>query len=350
MDEIEKTIDAAIKFWRDVCHIRGERHIAERLEPYIKEALAEPGSALHRFIVGSPKHIDFYLDYASKSESARLKMLRQSRKNKGFNDAAWFLISGMQLIAEAYKEEGLSATEQERRVEKAFAEELSNISLKELISRPREGRKWLRIDMRSLLSSLRLPPGSVAGKDRRLKWILDGRLMSKIDGISLYEQDLKAALWEVSKGKHLDEFTKMLAARGDTAKQLATLRRIFSGQERKLVRATLIRTLRKTIEELDDIRQEMRNLERRYAEVTLDEDVVPIEVPEYRNAQEAFLSMIEGRVDIGRLDTRSLNLLTDELNRIRLGMTRKKYYGKNEEDRIKQQFKRLCDRLREESK
>ena len=67
---------------------------------------------------------------------------------------------------------------------------------------------------------------------------------------------------------------------------------------------------------------------------------------QYENALDNFLDMLaEHSVDINRLDTRELDLLSDELNRLGYGMTRKEYYGDRENQR-KQQLKYLAKRFR----
>ena len=73
---------------------------------------------------------------------------------------------------------------------------------------------------------------------------------------------------------------------------------------------------------------------------------LPAKQEQYENALDNFLDMmIERGVKISRLDTRDLELLTDELSRLRYGTTRKEYYGEKENQR-KQQLKYLAKRLK----
>ena len=84
-----------------------------------------------------------------------------------------------------------------------------------------------------------------------------------------YEQDLKVAFWELAKGSRYlqDELGEMIC--GDPTRplteQLDLIVRIFRGQEHKLMRDTLLRILRKTIEDLPDVKTALQNSEREYA-------------------------------------------------------------------------------------
>jgi hypothetical protein len=79
---------------------------------------------------------------------------------------------------------------------------------------------------------------------------------------------LKAALWECARGsQHLtDELARLFMGEGNEPitieEQMALIIRIFRGQEQDLMRDTLLRIMRLTIEDLPDIRQEVRQLDR----------------------------------------------------------------------------------------
>jgi hypothetical protein len=82
--------------------------------------------------------------------------------------------------------------------------------------------------------------------------------------VTYYEQDAKTALWECWKGKHVDEAMKMLSKQGDPTERMATLQRIMDGQEPELLRTMMLSMLRKTIEDLPDISEQLQEKRRTY--------------------------------------------------------------------------------------
>lgn len=345
----ERVVSDLIELWADVYSteiyfVQGKRFTARQLKPYVKAALAEPGSSVQAFFETSPEIARACATYADLPTGLRKIILILARKE--IEDKLYLFKRLFHLFAVLYITGRITAAETERRLEQSFKHVLDRITLKELLNKPDES------NLHTLLEALPLFPGSIAGADRRLKSVLVSHCKEVSEPITYYEQDLKAALWNCWKVKHVDEAIKMLSKQGDPTEKMSMLRRIMDGQEPQLLRTMLLRMLRKTIEELPDIHQEIRSLRTPDREVPLTEETLAALPPKHNQYETAFdnlLDMLSQRkVDISRLDTRSLNLLNKELNRIKFGMSRRQYYGQDE-DRIKQQFKRLSDKLKTEA-
>jgi len=85
----------------------------------------------------------------------------------------------------------------------------------------------------------------------------------------------------------------MLHGQGDTTEQMAKFYRILHGQEPTLLRNILLRMLRKAIEELPDIHQDMASLESRHMILPLPDNIEAIKA-EPLWTQPSVLSDTEG--------------------------------------------------------
>ena len=369
----QRVIDGLLDLWEDIYFVQGKRSEASQLRSSVQAALAEPGSFIHKLIEEAPGQAQFYLNYTRSPISVRRKIIEQNLTNQSFQDVFSHLDYGIRFFAIVYQREGLTAIEAERRIEHAFEHELKKITLNDLLNKPPARERLHRVeevDMHYIMSRLALLPGTVAGASNRLRCILMQRL--KTSRGDTYEQDLKIALWKSSKGSHLDEVIKMMREQGDIEAQLDFIIRILDGEKeaRKLMRTTLLRILRMTIEELPDIEDNLsdqrkqeeylrklnsqkRNQDEPLASIYIRDEAAleriedkSGELYQYEDARGNILDMvIEKGVPIRRLDNRGLELLIDELARLKYGKTRKEYYG-YKENQVKQQLKYLAKKLK----
>jgi hypothetical protein len=152
----------------------------------------------------------------------------------------------------------------------------------------------------------------------------------------LYDTDVKVALWECSEGKHLDEFAKLLS---DNPKEAAAdLRRLM--KDSKAIRGIVLRILRKTITDLPDITDAVRDQRAQdNNKITLihDEPVVnseeslfdTIPSPEGNTTEERLEQLeqiAEWRNKTKMFTTRELKLYQNELSRLKAGKTREEFY------------------------
>jgi len=247
----ERALDGLIELWADVYKtetysIKGKQFTAGQLKPYVKAALAEPGSSVQGFFEASPEIARACATYADLPTGLRKIILILARKE--IEDKLYLLKRLFHLFAVLYITGGITAAETERRLEQSFKHVVDRITLKELLNKPDES------NLHTLLEALPLFPGSIAGADRRLKSVLVSHCKEVSEAITCYEQDLKAALWNCWKVKHVDKAIKMLSKQGDPTERMSTLRRILDGEEPELLRRMLLATLRQTIiEDLPDI-------------------------------------------------------------------------------------------------
>ena len=294
----ERVVNGLIELWADVYStetysIKGKQFTVGQLKSYVKAALAEPGSSVQGVFEASPEIARACATYADLPTGLRKIILILARKE--IEDKLYLLKRLFHLFAVLYITGGITAAETERRLEQSFKHVVDRITLKELLNKPDES------NLHTLLEALPLFPGSIAGADKRLKSVLVSHLKEVSEAttyydqnLTYYEQDLKVALWNCWKGKHVDEAIKMLSKQGDPTEKMSMLRRIMDGQEPQLLRTMLLRMLHKTIEELDDVRQEMRDLEPRGAELLSPHDIESTKVAPLW-PQHPELSEAEGR-------------------------------------------------------
>ncbi|MBA7677428.1 hypothetical protein ES703_85685 [subsurface metagenome] len=334
-----KVVNNFVEFWNDTLYIRGKPPANRRLRRYLK---AKTGSKVWQIISTSPTDIQFFTHYTDTPIESRRKMLDNDFSK--LMPILYDVFPRLFYLSLWSMSEGISLIEIKDVLKEYFGHELSEVMVEEM-TRQLGTSGVLKFDM----SSLGFGPANIAGANARLKSILNQRSMKHGDHKSDYEQDLSVALWECSEGAHLDEFRKMFSDKGDLAEEATSLWQMLKEKDFKAIRSIFLRILRKTIEDLPDIRQDIRNLEAQGREVPLTDEMrstLEARPDQYENALDNFLDMLaEHSVDINRLDTRELDLLSDELNRLGYGMTRKEYYGDRENQR-KQQLKYLAKRFR----
>jgi hypothetical protein len=246
----ERALGGLIELWADVYKtetysIKGKQFTAGQLKPYVKAALAEPGSSVQGFFEASPEIARACATYADLPTGLRKIILILARKE--IEDKLYLLKRLFHLFAVLYITGGITAAETERRLEQSFKHVVDRITLKELLNKPAES------NLHTLLEALPLFPGSIAGADKHLNRVLVSHCKEVSGATTYYEQDLKVALWNCWKGKHVDEAIKMLSKQGDPTERMSTLRRILDGEEPELLRRMLLATLRQTMEDLPDI-------------------------------------------------------------------------------------------------
>ena len=264
-------IDGLVEIWADTFRnkkyfIQGKAVTAYELKPYVKAALAKPSPHIHNFFETSPEMAPACITYAKLPTEWRAISLVLAGKD--IEDKIYIFKDYFYGMAVLYITFGITAAEAERWLEQSFERVLSHITLRELLNKPPES------NLHTWLEALPLFPGSIAGADRRLKSVLVSRRNEVSEVITYYEQDLKIALWNCWNGSHIDECVKILQKQGDIRQQMATLRRILDGEEPELVRIMMLSMLRKTIGDLPDIRQDIRNLEAQGREIPLTEEVL----------------------------------------------------------------------------
>ncbi len=258
----EKAIEGIIEYLADMRFLCGK---AEDLEfkPYMKAALTSSNTFTQEFIGTSPEQIQFYVDYANSPVEQRREVLREHFRTN------WQQYMNVMNVESNIFFKGLSCcvsgaiklTELEQLLKQFFPPELCDMALKKITE---------ELGLNEVLKleplNLGLLPGSVAGADIRLRTVLSQRFVRENKNNTNYEQDLAVALWEISEGKNLDEFIKMLGIKHDPAEFIAMVR--------EKARSACLRILRKTIADLPDIRQDLRKLETPGRELPLTDEVL----------------------------------------------------------------------------
>ena len=343
--KLSTPIEGLIQLWVDICCIRGKASLAGQLKPYLARALAEPGSSVYRLVEAAPAQKDFLAGYACQPTHLRLRLISEVLSEEVFCQALDIFQNGMSCLAMMNKAIGITFAEAERRIGQSFQHELCRVRLEELLGRL--GQPPSEVDIHTLLCNLGLTPGSVAGADKRLRSILAQRIKTLSGETPYFEQDVKIALWDCSQSKYLsDELGKVLKRQGEPIKQIWMLLRMAQGEEQQLLRTTLLRVLRKTIQELPDIHEEVRKAKQGGREFPLTKEVLAtLQTQQSEDTQDDIWDLLTRRgVDIEHLDSRDLDLLAQELDRMMLGRTRKEYYGQNK-NKMEQRFKHLCSKL-----
>lgn len=330
MDRVtkQKAVDGLVEFFEDIRCICGKREGSLEGKLYMKNYLLK--SDLLASI--SPIEVQYFANYADIPIEPR----RSGLNKIFFKFAAEYADLELRLLYYVMWRinEGLTVAEVKQELEQYFGSELANVL------------PWESLEF-DKFPSLALYPGSIAGANARLRNVLNQRSVKQGKDKSDYEQDLSVVLWECSEGKHLEEFRKSCNSKGNFTEEAAS--KLFKGEENEKLRGIILRILRKTIEDLPDIRQDIRNLRAQGKEVMLTDEMLsalPARHEQYENAIDNFLDMITERgIEISRLDARDLDLLNDELSRLESGYTRREYYGDKENQR-KQQLKYLAKRLK----
>lgn len=287
----ERTLNGLIELWVDIYSteeycVQGKAFTTRQLKPYVKAAFSEPCPSVQGFFEASPEIARACATYADLPSGLRKIILILARKE--IEDKLYFFKRFFYGMAMIYIVTGMTVAETEKRLEQSFKHVLDRITLKELLNKPDES------NLHTLLEALPLFPGSIAGADRRLKSVLVSRLKKVSEATTCYEQDLKVALLDCWRGKYLDKAIKMLSKQGDPTEEMSMLRRIMDGQEPQLLRTMLLRMLRETIKKWDEVRQEMRDLESRGAELLSCHDIDSMKVAPLW-PQHPELSEAEGR-------------------------------------------------------
>lgn len=256
----ERALNGLIELWADVYSIetysiKERQFTACQLKPYVKAALAEPDSSIHRIIESDANKADACIKYGLVPARVHHNRIVQNliRKELRDNEFLHFFDGAFYLAAVLYIRFGIMFPEAERRMRQSFERALSHISLRHLLNKPSRNDIPHWFTLHPLLSISSLSAGSIAGANVHLRRVLEQRFKTFSGDTCYYEQDLKAALWECWNGNNLYEYVKMLSKRGDITQQMATHWRIIGGQEPELLRSILLRMLRKAIEELPDI-------------------------------------------------------------------------------------------------
>jgi len=343
--DARQAIEDLIQLWVDLSCIRGEASLAYQLKPYLIRALSEPGDSVHRLIEASPALKSFLAGYIHQPIQLRHRLTSEILSNDVCRQALDIFRNGMTNLAVMNQRLGITFAEAERRIAWSFEHELSSVTLGELLGRLREPPD--KIDVHALLCNLGLAPGSIAGADKRLRGVLTQRMKTFSGNVPYYEQDLKATLWECSKSKQLAyELGDLIKREGDLLAQIRMLLRMAQRQERQPVRSILVKVLRRIILAFPDVHQEVKTAKQGDRVVPLTEEMQAVlPAPQSEGIQDNILDMLAERgIDIEHLDNKELSLLAQELDRMRLGKTRKEYYKQNK-NKMEQRFKHLCSKL-----
>lgn len=161
-------------------------------------------------------------------------------------DSSWLLKRGIYCLAKLCETEGITAAEAERQLQ-----------------------HWAEVELFSIPWENLIQPYSIAGRDRKLQYVLSSRKQQRsLNGkTSNYGQDLLIVLWELSRGKYLEEaFNVFSKQAGTLEEQVALIVHMCQGKEQKLIRAALMIAMRKAIEGLSDIQQDLQAQKRKIKE------------------------------------------------------------------------------------
>jgi len=193
----EKVIEGLIEYLSDIRFVCGKTEVAE-FRLYMKEVLSN--SDLKDYVL--PDDIPFYVGYTNFPVEHRRAQLSEFLKNNA--EQARVIASSLIFKTLSNIVSGaITLAEVEETLSQFSPPEIVTLALKKVTK---------ELDMTTVLKleprDLGLLPGSVAGKDERLRKILSRRQAKQNDGESDYQQDLAVALWECSESKDLDKFMK----------------------------------------------------------------------------------------------------------------------------------------------
>ena len=279
-----KVVNNFVEFYNDLCYVRDKPAANRQLKRYLKN---KQGSKVWKVISASPSDIQFFTHYTDTPIESRRTWL----------DTAYFrLMAALHNLVLHFVYlylwhifEGVRLAEIKKCWEECVGRELSEVMFEEM-TRQLGANEVIRFGM----DTLRLSPGSIAGANARLRNVLNQRSVKQGEHKSDYEQDLSVGLWECSEGAHLDEFRKMLSDKGNLTEVATSLRQMLKEKDGKTIRSIVLRILRKTIEDLPDIHQEVRKQKMRDRESPLPDNVDTI-MAETPWMQPDNLSEAEGR-------------------------------------------------------
>ena len=240
-----------------------------------------------------------------------------------------------------------------------------------------------RLTLKELLETgLRLSTSSVAGADKRLKFILDKRFHEIAGEMRVYEQDLKYTLWElispslqslrsgifsqeVKENSHANNaFTKFIEGEPQRTpeEQVSLLLRIYKNQEPKLNRTIQLSVIREMIADLPDVHQAVKQRITRYPELPLPENAAelelealwkqPVELSEEDGKEAVIEALASKGIDYNDLTPREWAEIFERLDLIRKGyefssksgVSIGSYYGKDT-DTKKKRWSRLKQKI-----
>ncbi len=331
----QKSVDGFVEYWNDGLHVRSQPPANRQCRRHVR---AKMGAKVWQTINTSPTSIQFFAHYADAPAQSRRELLDKNyTRVLAENNVLFFrLVYGAMWLFY----EGIPLTDLRSCLEECVGNEISAAILEETTRQVGTGGV-----VKLGTDALGLSPTNIAGANERLKRVLRRRSIGQYDQKSDYEGDLSLALWKCSEGEHLDQSAKALTDSSDPMVAAASLRQILKEQDRKRLRAVILRILRKTIEDLPDIKQDVKNERATSSVLSLDN----ITAGELKASHESALSnLLNGLtahgIDINCLSRREMQLLGDELNRRKYGQTRREVYG-DEENQRKQAFKNLKNKL-----
>ncbi len=322
----EQAIDGLIEFLSDMRIFCGK---AEDLafKPFMKAVLTRSDS-LTQELMGTPEQIQSYIDYANSPVEQRRELLINEifeNNTEQFTDIA---LRNFFETSSCIVSGGFTFAEMEEHLNQILPPELSECVLKKITK---------ELGLNDVLKlepyKLGLSPGSVAGADKRLRSVLEERSAKEGEHGSDYEQDVAAALWECSQSQDFGEFTKMLGGKQCPIEVMARIR--------ENARSGCIRILRKTIDDLPDIADTVKDLraKRKSGHTIIRDDSDKngdeplfdnIADKDEESVEEGFENkeqLAEWRSKTAMFTTRELELYQSELSRLEVYKTREEFYG-----------------------
>ena len=280
----EKFIEGYVECLCDTRFVCGKTDGAE-FRFYMKEVLSNSDL----FVDASPDEIQFYIGYVTIPVEQRRELVSEFIKNNAelvmdmtlplFFKGLSCIVSGEFTLAEVNEQ-----------LKQLCPPELCDMAMKK-ITEALGLNEVFKLEPRDL----GLLAGSVAGADERLRTVLDQRSVRRNENGSHYEQDLASALWECSEGKNLDEFMKML---GDKHYPTEVMARV-----REIARTACLRIIRKTIEDLPDIHQDVKELRNPGREIPLTEELLTNVPSKYDDLAEPSPTDLLEHIGITRANT-----------------------------------------------
>jgi hypothetical protein len=332
-DSYAKAVQSIIFSWGDLLRVRGRLSEFDNMEFYLYESLSDPAPILSRLFREKPDLLVGLIVYNRKPIEQRIKVVSEQIRKQPWQDVLPLIDQSFSFLADLYKSKGITLANAEKLIEKKFEDALSNITLDELVG-IHEGIS--ENEIRDALSKLKLTTGSIAGADKRLKDELNRHYGPE------YEQDIKIALWECSRGnKHfITEILKLFEKMPENQKPLLFVRMFVEGKEPKVLRATLLRILRRTIADLPGIAEAIRDRRRREehkasAVEMKYEDINQIEEGKFQRR----LETIEWKSYLNQMTPGEIDVFSKELERLDSNKTREEWYGEKDAQRVTQRIK-----------
>jgi len=264
----QRAIEGLIAFWEDIYFVQGKEHIAARLKPGIQDALKEISPLFFRLAEGFAKYNDYPIE-------TRRELLRKDLEQKPNQLIVEFLKRWLYYTARGCSEAGRTEAQMAELYTKYVKDTLSSITLKDLLDK-----------------GLRLSTSTVAGADKRLKFVLDKRFND------LYQQDLKVTLWDLvypslqslEGGLFSPDVKENLHANHAWVKfiegtppktaeeQVSLLLRIYKNREPKLARTIQLSVIREMIADLPDVHQALKELASHNTELPMSENANGLEL------------------------------------------------------------------------